>query len=211
MALVKNEKQKEEKTREFDEFLEARAVFENADEPEERRLSALDYIVEHKEIKYILRMLHELFLNNNLENHIYIDYAFSSFVIKPKRDADFAEMFEMLKSDNAYLRNQVIIFIQNFGKEAKEFMKKLLSDSDKDIRIFAINILGDVRFDDSVDMLRYFLVQEGDINAMMTAVDYLGEIGNADDIELLESIKASHKDNPFVVFGVDMAVERLRG
>ncbi len=211
MALVKNEKQKEEKAREFDEFLEARAVFENADELEERRLSALDYIVEHKEIKYVLRMLHELFLNNNLENHIYIDYAFSSFVIKPKRDSDFAEMFEMLKSDNAYLRNQVIIFIQNFGKEAKEFMKKLLSDSDKDIRIFAINILGDVRFDDSVDMLRYFLVQEGDINAMMTAVDYLGEIGNADDIELLESIKASHEDNPFVVFGVDMAVERLRG
>jgi len=60
-------------------------------------------------------------------------------------------------------------------------------------------------------MLRYFLAQEDDVNAMMTAVDYMGEIGSMEDIPLLETLKVGHKDDPYVVFGVDMAINRIKG
>ena len=158
--------------RTFNEFLEAREAFENDSNPEEIRLEALHYIINHKEIYYVLRILAEKFKENRLKDHVYIDFAFANFENKPKREEDFEMMFEMLKSDNAYIRNAAIKFLQDYGKEAKPFIEKLLNDKDKDIRIFAINILGDVKFEDSIDMLRYFILTENDINALMTAIDY---------------------------------------
>ena len=215
MALVKG-KVTTEDIREFSEFVEAQRVFEDHSEDEDRRLSALDYIIRHKEIKYVLRILHQLFANNNIDGHIFIDYAFSMFPSRPKRDEDFEQMFAMLKSDDAYLRNQAIRFLQEYGEEAKEFLRKLLDNDDKDIRIFAINILGDVRYEDSVEMLRYLLMKETaestpNINVIMTAVDYMGEIGNSDDIELLGAIKQQFEDEPYVQFGIDTAIQRIKG
>jgi len=172
MALKKIDNQ-EHDVREFKEFDEAREVFEDSSKSIDERIEALDYILRHQEIHFVLRILSELFKENRVEDHPLIDYAFSNFSTKPKREDDFDEMFKMLKSDNAYLRNMAIKFLQEFGVEAKPFLEKLMNNEDKDIRIFAINILGDVRYEDSVDMLRYFILKEKDINAMMTAVDYL--------------------------------------
>jgi hypothetical protein len=45
----------------------------------------------------------------------------------------------------------------------------------------------------------------------MTAVDYMGEIGEEEDIELLESLKARFKDESYVEFAVDGAVKMIRG
>ena len=195
----------------FNEFKEAERVFVDSKERTDTRIAALDYILEHKEIFFILRMLSKLFKENSVEDHPLIDYAFANFGVKPKREEDFDEMFKMLKSDNAYLRNAAITFLQKFGIEAKPFLEKLMNSEDKDIRIFAINILGDVSYEDSIEMLRYFLLKEKDINAMMTAVDYLGEIGSKEDIALLEAIKAEHKDEPYVEFAIDTAISRIKG
>jgi HEAT repeat protein len=210
MALKKSKKQNVQ-IRIFDEFLEAQKAFEDENNEEELRLSALSYVIEHKEIFYVLRILSEIFKENNLESHIYMDYAFANFKHKPKREEDFDMMFKMLKSDNAYLRSLVISFLQEYDIEAKPFIEKLMDNPDKDIRIFAINILGDVKYDDSIDMLRFFMLKEDDVNAMMTAVDYLGEIGNKSDIPLLEALKVQHEDEPYVAFGVDVAIEKLKG
>jgi hypothetical protein len=207
MGFVKNKG--EGKIERFKSFLEAREVFEDNTKDKDERLSALEYIVEHKEIFYVLDMLSKLFSENNPNDNVYIEAAFAGFRIKPKREEDFNALFNMLKSDNAYLRNATIKFLQEYGKEAKEFIQKLMENEDRDIRIFAINILGDVKFEDSLEMLRHFIVKEEDINALMTAVDYLGEIGEESDIKLLEAIK-KEKNDPYVSFGVDLAVSRIR-
>jgi len=207
MALIKsNEKGK---IRIFNEFLEAKEAFENPSNPVDLRIEALDYIIKHKEIFYVLRILSELFKENNTNDHVFIDYTFANFENKPKRQEDFEMLFKMLKSDNAYLRNTVIMFLRNYGKEAKPFIEDLMNSDDKDIRIFAINILGDVRFDESIEMLREFIKKETDINALMTAVDYLGEIGNENDIALLEEVK-NRFNNPYVEFGVNLAIDRIK-
>jgi HEAT repeat protein len=171
----------------------------------------LKYLLETQTIGHILKIFGNLFAQNIVKDHIYIDLAFSRFSYKEKTDDDFEQFFEMLKSDNVFLRNATIKYLQGDDEQAIVFIEKLLKNPDKDIRIFAINILGDVKYDKSVDMLRFFIAAEEDINAMMTAVDYLGEIGTIEDIALLESVKITHKDDPFVVFGVDMACERIKG
>jgi hypothetical protein len=211
MALKKSNKNTNAHVRTFNEFLEAKEAFENSDNPEDLRLEALYYIINHKEIYYVLRILADRFKENNLKEHVYIDFAFANFENRPKREEDFKMMFEMLKSDNAYIRNAAIKFLQDYGLEAKPFLEQLMNDEDKDIRIFAINILGDVKYEDSIDMLRYFILKEKDINALMTAVDYLGEIGEESDIAVLQSLKEEYKDIDYVVFGIDLAIDRIKG
>jgi len=196
--------------RRFNEFDEAKAVFIDKSKSIDERIEALDYILRKKEIYFVLRMLSELFKENDVKEHPLIDYAFANFGLKPKREKDFNEMFNMLKSDNAYLRNAAIKFLQEYGKEAKPFIEKLLNSDDRDIRIFAINILGDVNYEDSLELLRYIIMKEKDINVLMTAVDYLGEIGEEKDIALLEALKEEFKDEEYVKFGIDLAIERIK-
>jgi len=208
MALVKTENTGN--VRIFNEFLEAKETFENKTNPVDLRLSALEYIINHKEIFYTLRMLTEMFNKNDDKDHVFIDYAFANFQIFPKREEDLKLLLDMLKSENAYLRNATIVFLQQHGKEAKDFIYSLMKSEDKDIRIFAINILGDVKFEDSIDMLREFIKNETDINALMTAIDYMGEIGEISDIPLLEEIKNKFND-AYVSFGIDLAIDRIKG
>lgn len=208
MALKKSTL--EAKIERFKEFSEAEAVFKDKDESIDKRIEALEYMINHKEFYYILRVINELFKKDNLDEHPIIDYAFASLNAKVKREEDFNELFKMLKSDNAYLRNSAIKFLQNYGREAKAFFEKLINDEDRDIRIFAINILGDVEFDESIEMLRYILLKEKDINVLATAIDYLGEIGSEEDIKLLEALKTEYND-PYVEFVINTAIERIKG
>ncbi len=211
MPFKKSDETVMKESRVFKSFVEAQAVFENFKEEETERLHAIEYIMYHKEIYYTLEILNKLFKDSNVKDHIYINFVFTNLDIKPKREEDFNKLFEMLKSKNAYLRNSVIAFLQEYGKEVIPFIQKLMDDEDRDIRIFAMNILGDVQFEDSIEMLRSFIAKEKDINALMTAVDYLGEVGDESDILRLKNIQQVHEDEPYVVFGVDLALSRLKG
>jgi len=194
----------------FDSIEEAESALNNSDEID-NRLAAFEYILKVKDALHLLKMLNEKFKENKIEDHPLIDFAFTNIKTLPKSEELFDQIFVMLSSDNAYIRNAAIKFLQEYGIEAKPYLEKLMNSEDRDVRIFAINILGDVRYEDSVDMLRYFILKEKDINAMMTAVDYLGEIGSEEDIKLLEALKEEYKDEPYVTFGIDTAIERIKG
>lgn len=210
MAFKKSDEQKID-LRKFKSFDEARGIYEDSSKPQDERLMALDYILRHKELYYALDSILRLFANNKLENHVFVDYLFTNLGLQPKRADDFDKLFEMLKSDDAYVRNAVIKYIQNYGSEVAPYIKTLLDSNDRDVRIFAINILGDVKFEDSLNLLRYFIAKERDINALMTAVDYIREIGEESDIALLEALKSDYKDEAYVQFGINMAINRIKG
>ena len=210
MALTKRTVDKIIKKNDFQNSMKAELIFTDFTKDEDERIEALEYLIESQTITCILRLINQTFTENIIKNHIYIDIAFNSFNNKKKVDGDYDNLMVSLQSNNVYLRNMAIKYLQESDEEATIFIEKLLKSSDKDIRIFAINILGDVKYEKSVDMLRYFLAHEDDINAMMTAVDYLGEIGSEDDIPLLETLKITHKDNYYVVFGVDTAISRIK-
>ncbi|MGM0623136.1 MAG: HEAT repeat domain-containing protein [Campylobacterota bacterium] len=210
MGFIKS-KESDFDERTFDDFIEAKDAFEDSSQPQDLRLKALAYMLNHNEISYVLKDFNKMFAVDNLESHVYIDYAFSNFPTKLKRDEDFENMVKMLRTDNAYLRNMVIKYLQSFGKEIKPFLEHMLEDGDKDVRIFAVNIIGDVGFEDSVSLLRYVLVRESDLNVIATAIDYLGEIGNGEDKELLEAVRKNFADEPYIEFAINNAIERLDG
>lgn len=124
--------------------------------------------------------------------------------------APIEAIMDLLKVKNAYIRNLGITILQSYGDAIKYYIVKFLIGDDRDLRIFAINVLGDVNFAESREMLVELLENEKDINVAMTAVDYMAEIGEPGDIPLLESIKGKF-DDPYVAFAVDNAIRSIRG
>lgn len=125
-------------------------------------------------------------------------------------NAPIEAVMDLLKVKNAYIRNLGITTLQSYGDAIKYYIVKFLIGDDRDLRIFAINVLGDVNFAESREMLIELLEHEADVNVAMTAVDYMAEIGEPDDIGLLESIKGRF-DDPYVAFAVDNAIRSIRG
>ncbi len=125
--------------------------------------------------------------------------------------APIDEILSLLKREDPYVRNIAISILQNYGDAIKYYIVKYLIGDDRDLRIFAINVLGDVKFAQSRDMMVELLESEEDVNVAMTAVDYLGEIGLKEDISLLNSLKDRFKDEFYVTFAVDNAVNAIKG
>jgi HEAT repeat protein len=127
-----------------------------------------------------------------------------------RKKAPIEAVMELLKVKNAYIRNLGITTLQSYGDAIKYYIVKFLIGDDRDLRIFAINVLGDVNFAESREMLVELLENEKDVNVAMTAVDYMAEIGEPRDIPLLESIKGRFED-PYVEFAVDNAIRAIKG
>lgn len=125
--------------------------------------------------------------------------------------APIEKVMELLKLHNAYVRNLGISILRDFGDAIRYYIVKFLIGDDRDLRIFAINVLGDVNFAASRDMLIELLENEYDLNVAMTAVDYMAEIGEEEDIELLERVKERFSNDTYASFAVDGAVRSIRG
>lgn len=124
--------------------------------------------------------------------------------------APIESIMGLLKVRNAYIRNLGITTLQSYGDAIKYYIVKFLIGEDRDLRIFAINVLGDVNFAQSREMLIELLEKETDINVAMTAVDYMAEIGEEADIPLLETVKNRFQD-VYVDFAIDNAIRGIRG
>lgn len=156
------------------------------------------------------KMLVRLLVDNPF---IHKDMADTIAALLSKMDrkrAPIEAVMELLKVRNAYIRNLGITTLQSYGDAIKYYIVKFLIGDDRDLRIFAINVLGDVNFAESREMLVELLEKENDVNVAMTAVDYMAEIGEPSDIALLESIKGRF-DDPYVAFAIDNAVRSIRG
>jgi hypothetical protein len=55
-------------------------------------------------------------------------------------EAPIDAILEVLKSQNAFLRNSAISLLQGYGKAIKYYIVKYLIGDDRDLRIFAINV-----------------------------------------------------------------------
>jgi len=207
MALIKKHVEQEiEELPKFSNIQEAINYFESEEDQYHK-----DYAIEEiSKFDTSAEYLVSLIKNEDIDKQISTKVASVIASMSPEDDLIEAIM-DLLKLDNAYSRNLGISILRDFGTAIKYYIVKFLIGEDRDLRIFAINVLGDVDFAESRDMLLELLEDEKDINVAMTAVDYMGEIGEEEDIELLESLKDRFKDEVYVKFAVDGAIKMIRG
>ncbi len=189
----------------FESLSEAVIFFESSDSYEDKNY-ALSEIVQfdsgYQKIAEILQVEND---------HTIIDNIGMMLSSIDGKIAPIDEILSLLKREDPYVRNIAISILQNYGSAIKYYIVKYLIGNDRDLRIFAINVLGDVKFAQSRDMMIELLESEEDVNVAMTAVDYLGEIGLKEDISLLNSLKERFKDEFYVTFAVDNAVNAIKG
>jgi len=205
MALIKrNEKAQQEQLPEFSTLEEAIAFYE-ANEAFDKRSHALEEMAKFKDGGHFL-------VDKLIEHDTHKDTASRIAAVLSNMDPDKApieEVMELLKLPNAYIRNLGISILQDYGPAIKYYIVKFLIGDDYDLRIFAINVLGDVNFAESRDMLIELLEGEENINVAMTAVDYMAEIGQPEDIALLKEVKERFKDESYAQFAIDAAIEAI--
>jgi HEAT repeat protein len=205
MALIKRNEMIEQEELPVFNNLEEAITFYEATDAFDKRSYALEEMVKFKGGAQ--------FLVDKLKEHdTHKDTASRIAAALSNMDPDEApieEVMELLKLPNAYVRNLGISILQDYGQAIKYYIVKFLIGDDYDLRIFAINVLGDVNFAESRDMLIELLEKEENINVAMTAVDYMAEIGQPEDVELLKQVKERFKDETYAQFAVDAAIESI--
>jgi HEAT repeat protein len=205
MALKKTTTQNYEESK-YTSLDEAISAFENEESIEKKHL-ALESMVDFDEgpVKLVEYLKVEDF-DQRITSYIGMLLA----KIDPKK-APIDEVMALLALENAYIRNLAITILQDYSDEIKYYIVKYLISDDRDLRILALNILGDVHFSESRDMMLELLEKEEDLNVAMTAVDYLAEIGTPNDIDALERLKDRFKDDYYANFAIDRAISSIKG
>ncbi len=207
MALVRKHKVQEVTAfPEFNTLKEAIDYFKVHENFEDRKYAIDEMVKFEGGGDYLVEILSDISTGKAIDAE-----AASALSLMDPDEAPIEAVMELLKLHNAYIRNLAIAVLQDYGEAIKYYIVKFLIGDDRDLRIFAINVLGDVNFPESRDMLVELLEGESDVNVAMTAVDYMAEIGEPEDIPLLESLKVHFNHDPYVEFGVDNAIRMIRG
>lgn len=124
-------------------------------------------------------------------------------------EAAASALLPLLRSEDAQLRNGAIEGLCSMPQAVAPRVAALLRDADADVRIFTINLLGDLRHDQVLPWLRQVLRHEANINVVAAAIEVLAEVGSPDDITTLRSTRQRFADDAFIGFAADMAIERI--
>lgn len=117
---------------------------------------------------------------------------------------------DCLRSEDAALRNDVIEAFKQMGDEVSSILRSLLSDSDPDVRIFAVNILNSEHHPDVEQWLIDVIERDAHVNVCATAVDLLCEVGTEAAIDPLLHLKAHFAQESYIQFAADLALKRIR-
>ncbi len=205
MALIKSELNHENEAKpEFKTILDTLNYFQN-EEGVEKRYYALDKI---KEFKGSGLVLLSILFDGEIDPK-YTNYV-ASILGKIELNKDIVDgLFSLLEFENAHIRNLAIEIIQEQGENVGEYFENYLESEDRDVRIFIANILGNTQLKKSREYLLKLIKNEQDINVCMTAVDYLGEIGEPKDIPFLNELKDRFKGDFYAEFAINNAIEGI--
>lgn len=118
-------------------------------------------------------------------------------------------LIELLKSDDAHLRNEVIETLKQMPEEVAPHIERLLSSSEPDLKIFAINIMESLRHPKVLQWLKHVIENDDNVNVCTTALDLISEVGTEEFLPSIEKVKEKFKDEPYVQFVADLAIRRI--
>ena len=118
-------------------------------------------------------------------------------------------LMDLLRSEDAPLRNAVIEALQMMGDATLPEIERRLGDPDVDVRIFCVNILQAIRVSSVPDIALRVAMTDQDVNVCVAAVDILAELGRPDMAEALGAVAARFPQHPFLAFAVRAALRRV--
>jgi HEAT repeat protein len=124
-------------------------------------------------------------------------------------DAAAAALLPLLRSEDAQLRNGAIEALAGMPQVTGPRVAALLRDSDADVRIFTVNLLGDLRHEQVPQWLAGVLAHDTAVNVVCAAIEVLAEVGSPADVPALKAACRRFPDDVFVGFATQLAIERI--
>lgn len=124
-------------------------------------------------------------------------------------DGAAAALLPLLRSEDAALRNGAIEALSGMPSAVAPRIAALLRDADADVRIFTVNLLGDLRHPQVPEWLLQVLQHDTQVNVVGAAIEVLAEVGAPEHTAGLRAAQQRFASDPFIGFAVDMAVERI--
>jgi HEAT repeat protein len=124
-------------------------------------------------------------------------------------DAAATALLPLLRSDDAMLRNGAIEALAGMPQAVAPKVAALLRDADADVRIFTVNMLGELRHAQVVPWLLQVLAEDAEVNVVAAALEVLAEVGQPAHVDALVAATRRFGDNPFIQFAAQMARERI--
>ena len=125
-------------------------------------------------------------------------------------EATVNALLPLLRSEDAVLRNGAIEALAEMPQAVAPRVATLLRDADADVRIFTVNMMGELRHGQVVDWLLQVLDHDAQVNVVAAAIEVLAEVGSPEHEPALRAAARRFPDDPFIGFAVDMAAERIR-
>jgi HEAT repeat protein len=114
-------------------------------------------------------------------------------------------LLALYDEENAGRRNAAIDILSRFGPDILPFLESHLQTTNVDVRMFLVNILGEMRNDSHIDFILQSL-QHKDKNLVSAAILALGRIGRAETAEKLRDFLRG-SDTWFTFQAIDAAGE----
>lgn len=115
----------------------------------------------------------------------------------------------LLRSDEAPLRNGAIEVLGRLADVTATRVDALLHDTDPDVRIFTVNLLGELQHPRVVPWLLQVLREEPEVNVVAAAIEVLTEVGEPAHAAPLREATQRFADDPFISFAADIAAMRI--
>jgi HEAT repeat protein len=126
--------------------------------------------------------------------------------------AQVAELIApFIRSDDASLRGGAIDALKRLERDAVVLLDTLMSDADTDVRILVIEVTRAWPSELVIPRLLRVFESEPHVNVCAAAVDVATEVGTEELLGSLGRLRARFVDEPFLVFAVDIACERISG
>ena len=118
-------------------------------------------------------------------------------------------MLRLLRSEDAGLRNGAIEVLSGLADAVAPHIERLLQDGDSDVRIFTVNLLGDLRHPQVPQWLAHVLLHESAVNVVGAALDVLAEVGTPASLPALRVAAQRFGEDAYISFAVDVAILRI--
>ncbi len=124
-------------------------------------------------------------------------------------DAAVAVLMPLLRSEDAMLRNGAIEALAGMPSQVAPRVTALLQDRDPDVRIFTVNLLGELQHPKVPTWLIDVIDRDEQVNVVAAAIEVLAEVGSQGACEALQQVKQRFAAEPFIAFAADMATQRI--
>jgi HEAT repeat protein len=118
-------------------------------------------------------------------------------------------LLPLLRSEDAALRNGAIEVLAGQPEAIAPHIEALLADTDSDVRIFTVNLLGDLCHPLVPQWLAQVLQRDETVNVVCAALEVLAEVGDTEALPALRAAKMRFANDAFVGFSVDLVVTRI--